>query len=889
MLIIILLVNSFNFLHADILDYYMTGILPAITQPREVKDVTFKYREIQDRLVIKDATGQIVDAGEIADKDVTDAYRSMVFADKQHYYNVGIKGDLLVNGTYTGMYDEPLAQLDYDADRLYVLKYAGSIDVLDVSKRSTPKRIKSIDTGKLYNKIKLHGGYLYALANDGTLDIFDTQTFEAVKTYRNIAGYLYIDFSVSDEKFVLATHNGLVEVYNQGDTPDAIAYDTTLELFARRVELDGHYLAIIDTRPNLNINSDLAIVDLNKKKATNFIVDWNDVTVDTQSHTFIAMRDAGSYVQYIGVQIKDGDVYVARLDDGDTLGTPGGVLYSKYGYLYTTDFWNSPRKYRLPSTGTYELNTTIGTAVTEKVNQEMFFFPSLSWYNYREKPHIVDERLALIPISNTMESRLYLIDYQENKVLSYFIDRHHRTNPSNAISIDGNTAYINTGFGIDVVKIEGDKLKLVRKAPYYYMNDIGCPEPDGAGGAYIVILNSHVFGMVAKNGMVFVEGDELSVNLAKIDLTDPNKTVYILPNMFENGCFKEDVVGMITRNSGNGVIMRLINDNLYLFDMGVIGPMGQFRPLLQVLEGVGQANPVDITPSRDDYYANVLEITGNFVFYENGYSKLNDWDAYASYVLSPDARSVFNVDYHDPYYYLFAENAVYLLKEDNGTLVEQDAYGIDIVNGQQVAVSDEKLFVLTYEGKVRIFDNRLLENENAVLKKTGQIKSFDTNGNEVTDNSIKDDGYYQTGVLPRYTRDDATGIVTDHVTGLQWQDDVDSVQKPWLTQDNFDNCQNGDNDACYDTSGDTAATYCETLSLDGGNWRLPTAMELDSIVDYSRNGPAIDPIFQSAEPLYYWSSTTRAVYEDRAWGVYFGDGERYIDGKDGANAVRCVR
>ena len=51
-------------------------------------------------------------------------------------------------------------------------------------------------------------------------------------------------------------------------------------------------------------------------------------------------------------------------------------------------------------------------------------------------------------------------------------------------------------------------------------------------------------------------------------------------------------------------------------------------------------------------------------------------------------------------------------------------------------------------------------------KKTGQVVSYDKDG-DIND-SIKDDGYYQSGVTPRYSRDDTTEIVTDYVTGLQW-------------------------------------------------------------------------------------------------------------------------
>jgi hypothetical protein len=181
-------------------------------------------------------------------------------------------------------------------------------------------------------------------------------------------------------------------------------------------------------------------------------------------------------------------------------------------------------------------------------------------------------------------------------------------------------------------------------------------------------------------------------------------------------------------------------------------------------------------------------------------------------------------------------------------------------------------------------------------KKTGQTKSYDEDGNEVTDGSIKDDGYYQTGVTPNYTRDDAKQIVTDHITGLEWQDDgnASSVTKPWLTQENYDKCtgnngQTQDTTKCYDTSGDTAATYCTTLSLDGGGWRLPTIDELMYIADRSKRNPAINPTFQHTASDYYWSSTTFVGYEDIAWGVYFFNGSDYWDDKGHARYVRCVR
>jgi hypothetical protein len=180
------------------------------------------------------------------------------------------------------------------------------------------------------------------------------------------------------------------------------------------------------------------------------------------------------------------------------------------------------------------------------------------------------------------------------------------------------------------------------------------------------------------------------------------------------------------------------------------------------------------------------------------------------------------------------------------------------------------------------------------LKKTGQTKSYDEDGNEVTDRSIKDDGYYQTGVASNYTRDDDKEIVTDHITGLQWQDneDVKTVTKQWLTDENYDICENNNSaPECYDTSGDTAATYCADLTLgEYSDWRLPTIDELMYIADRSRRNPAINTtVFENAVSNFYWSSSTVVGYEFDAWFVDFDFGIGIGPYKSRSYYVRCVR
>jgi len=183
------------------------------------------------------------------------------------------------------------------------------------------------------------------------------------------------------------------------------------------------------------------------------------------------------------------------------------------------------------------------------------------------------------------------------------------------------------------------------------------------------------------------------------------------------------------------------------------------------------------------------------------------------------------------------------------------------------------------------------------LKKTGQIESYDKDGN--IDNTIFDDGYYQTGIDSHYSRDN-NEIVTDSVTKLMWADDanVATKTKQWLTDDKYAICDaNYSSPSCFDTSSnisdssdDTAIEYCHSLRLGGfSNWRLPSINELLYIVDRSRLNPAVDSIFQNISKKYYLSSTTIISHENYIWGVKFSDGSNTFMKKNSNYSIRCVR
>ncbi|MBN2825349.1 MAG: DUF5011 domain-containing protein, partial [Campylobacterales bacterium] len=187
---------------------------------------------------------------------------------------------------------------------------------------------------------------------------------------------------------------------------------------------------------------------------------------------------------------------------------------------------------------------------------------------------------------------------------------------------------------------------------------------------------------------------------------------------------------------------------------------------------------------------------------------------------------------------------------------------------------------------INIFVNK--PSNSSPIKQTEQIKSYDSNGSVVTDESIKDDGYYQSGVEPTYTRDAINEIVIDHVTGLMWQDnkEVETITKPIVTEESV---AAGN---YFDTSGDTANTYCTNLNLGGYNdWRLPSIIELLSIVVDDRFNPTIDTtVFHHYTSNRYSSSTDFQGNERINYVLNFEYGNIGSDThKATPYYIRCVR
>lgn len=127
------------------------------------------------------------------------------------------------------------------------------------------------------------------------------------------------------------------------------------------------------------------------------------------------------------------------------------------------------------------------------------------------------------------------------------------------------------------------------------------------------------------------------------------------------------------------------------------------------------------------------------------------------------------------------------------------------------------------------------------------------------------------------TLSEVNGIVTDDVTGLQWQKVFDQTTKDWHS----------------------AINYCNGLTLGVyEDWRLPNIRELQSLVDKTSTKPAISDVLSIDIALgVFWSSSTDYQHklngiEEKvyAWTVNFAFGNMSFSLKDNDSSyVRCVR
>ena len=127
------------------------------------------------------------------------------------------------------------------------------------------------------------------------------------------------------------------------------------------------------------------------------------------------------------------------------------------------------------------------------------------------------------------------------------------------------------------------------------------------------------------------------------------------------------------------------------------------------------------------------------------------------------------------------------------------------------------------------------------------------------------------GTTPHYTFP-KEGTVLDTRTGLTWQRSVG----PSFSSASYDWAE--------------AGAACRALALDGAGWRLPSVKELQTLLDLTRQNPALDPeAFPGAPSNEFWTSTPVTGSTSDAWYVNFWFGITNTLARSSTTWARCVR
>ncbi len=145
--------------------------------------------------------------------------------------------------------------------------------------------------------------------------------------------------------------------------------------------------------------------------------------------------------------------------------------------------------------------------------------------------------------------------------------------------------------------------------------------------------------------------------------------------------------------------------------------------------------------------------------------------------------------------------------------------------------------------------------------------------------------------------------VKDNVTGLTWEvktgDGGLRDKENTYTWYNPDNNANGGNSGTQD-GGDCTGSNCDTYGYVQAvadqmlcgyvDWRMPTKMELENILNLNRYAPAIDAdYFPNTKSAGYWSASPFPLGSDGAWLVTFSFGLSGGTYKSEDAPVRLVR
>lgn len=184
--------------------------------------------------------------------------------------------------------------------------------------------------------------------------------------------------------------------------------------------------------------------------------------------------------------------------------------------------------------------------------------------------------------------------------------------------------------------------------------------------------------------------------------------------------------------------------------------------------------------------------------------------------------------------------------------------------------------------------------------KSGQTGCFNIGGSGIGCPGTGQDGDTQTGIARNYSTPAAHATYTsdyttkDNSTGLVWKTCSQGLSGA--------TCATGTaatlpNDGTASDATNDATNGCKALnSANAGNgysgiktWRLPTLLELQTLVNYGTNSPAIDTTAFPATALSnYWSSNIWAANITSSWTNDFNLGQLLYNPNTSLYNVRCV-
>ncbi len=129
-------------------------------------------------------------------------------------------------------------------------------------------------------------------------------------------------------------------------------------------------------------------------------------------------------------------------------------------------------------------------------------------------------------------------------------------------------------------------------------------------------------------------------------------------------------------------------------------------------------------------------------------------------------------------------------------------------------------------------------------------------------------------------------MVRDNETGLIWE-----VKQKNDGVKNYDNPSDADNTYTWDESSQKFINALNAAHFGGfSDWRLPSLVELKTIVDSKRTRPSINTgYFPNTQSSFYWSSTTHDSRSYDAWGAFFDLGYYVYNFKSLYFHARAVR